>query len=260
MSHLTKGGLLLALAFTTGRLVLSEQFTWFVHARMRWPLLLAAALVAILALVELVHALLEDRADDHHDGAHGAQGAHGGHGVHGAHGGQRVPRVGVLLAVPLVVLAAVAPTGLGAAAAGRSDVNRTEPLPGLFEPLPDQAVVEMRVLEFVQRVVHDEGATLVDRTVQLTGFVVNDADRPDVFRLTRFVVSCCAADGAPVQIVVHGGGVHPDDTWVQVTGTWRAPPDTGPALDPMTVRDIDFDVREVVVLDRPPAEPYESPF
>jgi putative membrane protein len=58
--------------------------------------------------------------------------------------------------------------------------------------------------------------------VRLLGFA-SIADSATSFHLTRFLVSCCAADALPVRVPVEAGdlGVPEADTWLTVTGTLR---------------------------------------
>ena len=54
--------------------------------------------------------------------------------------------------------------------------------------------------------------------------LVNDDALTDGFKLTRFLVSCCAADGIPLQVSLHGvDGAFENDTWVSVDLVWRSP-------------------------------------
>jgi uncharacterized repeat protein (TIGR03943 family) len=57
--------------------------------------------------------------------------------------------------------------------------------------------------------------------VQLTGFVAGR--EADGFELARYQIACCAADAAPVVVVVRGTSGEPPgrDQWVTVTGTYR---------------------------------------
>jgi uncharacterized membrane protein YcgQ (UPF0703/DUF1980 family) len=55
---------------------------------------------------------------------------------------------------------------------------------------------------------------------------------------------CCAADGQPVKVRIHGVTAPPADTWVTVTGTWHAGGTLGTksapaALDARTVERVD---------------------
>ena len=92
-------------------------------------------------------------------------------------------------------------------------------------------------------------------------FVPTDADcarlpggltRADVpLLLYRYEITCCAADAAPIFIILHGldPAAHPNDTWLQVTG--RLIPPSGPTnlacLEILTSAEIP-----------PPASPYLS--
>lgn len=272
MNQTAKGALLLVLGLITGRLVLNGNYASFVQARMRWPLLIAAGLLLALAAYELWHAWrVEHRNDEHrndcehgdHAGEHDSDpqpvdASRPGTGHAHRHG---IPAVGWLLVAPLVVLYAVAPTALGAAAAGRTTANLPRAEGISFDPLPAAEPVELRVLEFVQRALYDEQRSLNGRTVRLTGLVVNDPAAPDSFRLTRFVVSCCAADGLPVQVTVHGAGAFPDDTWLTVTGTWRATEFVAVSREKASApAEVAMDASEVTVLDGPPEHPYEVPY
>jgi uncharacterized repeat protein (TIGR03943 family) len=59
--------------------------------------------------------------------------------------------------------------------------------------------------------------------VRLIGFAAPVA-AGDGFLLTRFVLTCCAADARPVRVAVRGAGPPwpAPDTWLEVVGTWRA--------------------------------------
>ena len=82
----------------------------------------------------------------------------------------------------------------------------------------------MRMTDFIERAVFDEHASLDGFPVVLEGFVTHDGAIGDGFRLTRFRISCCAADALPMQLAIHASGdVPPEDLWVRVTGTWRRP-------------------------------------
>jgi uncharacterized membrane protein YcgQ (UPF0703/DUF1980 family) len=67
----------------------------------------------------------------------------------------------------------------------------------------------MPVAEFVTRAVRDPGRSLDGVRVRLTGFVA-PAEDADGYRLTRFVIFCCAADAEALQAVVHGDPVPRD--------------------------------------------------
>lgn len=63
-------------------------------------------------------------------------------------------------------------------------------------------------------------AGIVDgRPLELVGFV-SGSDEPGTFQLTRFYISCCAADAIPysVTILPADGESFDDDTWLRVDG------------------------------------------
>jgi uncharacterized repeat protein (TIGR03943 family) len=168
------------------------------------------------------------------------------------------PVVGWLLVLPLLVLILVAPTGLGAAAADR--VEAYTPTEG-SDRYPDldasDGPVPMRVFDFLDRAVWDEDRSLDGVPVQLEGLVVNDPDLEGGFKLTRFMVSCCAADGIPLQVTVFIDGPEiPNDTWVVADVMWR-PPTIPYAEQELAIVEAD------AISIRPgeaPSDPYESPY
>ena len=59
-------------------------------------------------------------------------------------------------------------------------------------------------------------------TLDLTGFV-SATNGPNEFALTRFYVSCCAADAIPYSVnVLAEGAEYPDNTWLRVNGVLRS--------------------------------------
>lgn len=58
------------------------------------------------------------------------------------------------------------------------------------------------------------------RPLSLTGFVTHEGGVG--LQLTRFYISCCAADAIPYSVALDAGGSDfPDDTWLRVDGTIR---------------------------------------
>ncbi len=114
------------------------------------------------------------------------------------------------------------------------------------------------MLEFLDRAIWDEARSLDGRQVRLEGLVVNDPSVPDGFKLTRFMVSCCAADGIPLQVAVHGAEGLEDDTWVIADVVWR-PPDT-PYDEIEGDWAVEADAIGITAVPDPPSDPYESPY
>jgi uncharacterized repeat protein (TIGR03943 family) len=213
-----QGGLLSALGAMGVRLVLSRQFLRFVRPGMKLPLLGASVLLVVLGVTTLIRAWRSPRVG-HHDVADD----HAGH----SHAEGQGPGVGWLLALPLAVLLLVEPTSLGAYAANRQAVKTTrlsQSVGVVFDPLPakEDGRVTLSLTEFSERGLYDSKESLKGQPVRLIGFVNHDKAAPGGFFLTRFKISCCAADAYPVQVVLAGdAGQWPDDTWLTIDGVWK---------------------------------------
>ncbi len=241
MNRLGRAAILIWLGGYTVRMVWTGGFGWFVQQRMRYPLLLAATAVLVFGLYEA----FKGSADEARDPSSAARSV--------------APRVGWLLILPFIVLVSVAPTGLGAAAADRVGAFTPTEAGGAFPAIePSSGPVEMRVIEFLNRAIWDDARSLEELPVRLEGLVVNDPSVPDGFKLTRFMVSCCAADGVPLQVTVHGTPGFDNDTWVIADVVWR-PPET-PYQELEGVWIVEADAIEVTEVRDAPRDPYESPY
>ncbi len=237
-----RASLMLVLGAVIARLLRSGGFGMFVQQHMQYPLMAAAVVLLIFGGYEAIAGVREERRD-----AASVKRSTG-------------PTIGWLLMLPLLVLVAVAPTALGAAAADRVDAYTPTQTNSSYSPLDtSKGPVEMRVFEFLDRALWDDTRTLEGAAVRLEGLVVNDPDVPDGFKLTRFMVSCCAADGIPLQVSVHAPSVAlPDDTWVVADIVWR-PPDQ-PYHSPGGPSSVEADAVSVVEVPDAPNDPYESPY
>jgi uncharacterized repeat protein (TIGR03943 family) len=183
------------------------------------PFLIAAALLLIAtAVMTLWYDLRSPRASSDQDG-HAEHGDHDGHGDHAHH----EPRVGWLLVLPVLGLLLVAPPALGSYAAGQSG----SALAGVqsdsdYPALPEGDPVKVTMLDYASRAVFDEGKSLTDRRLQVTGFVTQGPDGQPM--LARMILSCCAADGRPIKVGLSGNvpADVPSDTWIEVTGGYTA--------------------------------------
>ncbi len=242
MNRLARSILLFSIGLVMARLLWTGGFGWFVQQRMRFPLLAAAVVLILFGLYEIVSSLREEGRDP--DSSKRAAG----------------PFVGWLLSLPLLVLASVAPTGLGAAAANRVDSYSSVEIDTGYEPLaPSSTPIPMQVSEFQGRAIWEEAQSMDGVPVLLEGLVVNDETVPDGFKLTRFLVSCCAADGIPVQVVLRDVGQQfEDDMWVRAEVVWR-PPEV-PYQDQEGEWEVEADVVRIEVEPNPPNDAYESPY
>ena len=241
MNRLGRAAILFWLGGFTIRLIWTGNFGWFVQQRMRYPLLAAAVVLLVLALYETFRGLAEEARDPSSVARSVA------------------PRVGWLLVVPFVVLVSVAPTGLGAAAADRVGAFTPTEGEGGFAPIDaSSGPVEMRVFEFLDRALWDDARSLEEVPIRLEGLVVNDSGVSDGFKLTRFMVSCCAADGIPLQVAVHGATGFANDTWVIADVVWRPPEAPYQELEGDWL--VEADAIEVRAVGEAPRDPYESPY
>jgi len=168
---------------------------------------------------------------------------------------QHRARVGWLLLVPVLVVLVVQPAALGSYAASSRTV-----VPGggdsEFPPLdaPVRGAVPMPMAEFVTRAVRDPGQSLAGVRVRLIGFVAPAETSDGSYRLTRFVIFCCAADAEALQAVIRGDATpRARDQWLEVEGTWQPRPAAVDDPNPQPpVLDADV-VRPIA----PPRPPYE---
>ncbi|MET8623800.1 TIGR03943 family protein [Kitasatospora sp. NPDC004669] len=189
----------------------STLYLRYVKEGLRPALIATGAILVLLALVAAVRELRQPGEPDEH---------HEGH----AHAG---PSTAWLLAFPAVMLLLFAPPALGSYTVARDGSGAIAKRTG-FPPLPAGNPVALSLGDFSSRAVWDGTQSLKDRTVRLTGFVA-PADAGS-WRLSRIIVSCCAADARVLKVEIHGVPAPAADSWVTVTGTWR--PGTGtPALD-----------------------------
>ncbi|MDI1465568.1 TIGR03943 family protein [Catellatospora sp. KI3] len=231
MNRQAQGVVMLLLGGAILKASLTDMYLRYVKAGLQ-PFLIGAGLLLVLAAImtiwyDLRHGATVDTecADDHDHAGHSG----GGH-------GHREPRIGWLLIAPVLGLLLVAPPALGSYAAGQAGTALSAQQTTDFPPLPDGDPVQLSVLDYATRAIFDSGASLGERTVQLTGFISLGPDGQPL--LTRMILSCCAADARPIKVALTGSapeGVAPD-TWLEVTGTYS----TQTLADPVNGEDIPF--------------------
>lgn len=212
MDERAQGALLLAVAGVAVRLGLSGSALDYIKPSYV-PLLVASGVV-IGVLGALVLARAIRALDDPHDHDEASDHGHG-------HDHSSAPRIAWMLAAPLFAVLLVAPPPLGAFAANRQS-GVVQQRSAVWPPLPDavDGVVPLSLGEYAGRALYDPDLSLAGADVQLTGFVSDVL--PDGFVLTRFALSCCAADGTAIDVHVRSDQPAPPvDTWVQVTGQWE---------------------------------------
>jgi uncharacterized repeat protein (TIGR03943 family) len=210
--------ILMLIGGATLRITLGDTYLNYVKEVMRPFLILAGAILLLLGILLLIDVLrsarvpaaqreadieLEDELDGH---VHGHDHSHG-------------PRAAWFLVLPVLAIFLIAPPALGAYTAARETRNA---IPEVGEakapPLPPGDPVPIRVGDYVGRAVWDDGLTLIDRRVEMTGFVTPDPEGG--WWLTRLSMACCAADAFASRIKALDVPDLPGNTWVTVTGTW----------------------------------------
>ena len=132
-----------------------------------------------------------------------------------------------LLLAPLFAVLAVPDADLGSLAASRkstpSGVSAAEALaPPVGDPVDNPSFRDITYAE--ESTGYADAIGVADGTeTQLVGFVDEAPESPPgTFTLTRFYVSCCAADAIPFSVAVDPGAEGSDladDQWAEVEGT-----------------------------------------
>lgn len=204
MRTTTQGLVLVFLGVVLVRLAAGGAYLSFVTPWMRWPIIISGVLLIIVAAGPAL-GLSETRAEGH--GTDRDPTEHG------------VPAATWLLLLPGLVVFTVSPPALGAYLAERraGDAPAASPT-STFAPLPAGDPVEVELEEFVWRAQVDDGTTLADRTVRVSGFVTHGKDGG--WYVTRMSIGCCAADATVARVRVDDPSTPERDSWVEVTGTW----------------------------------------
>ncbi|OBH48797.1 TIGR03943 family putative permease subunit [Mycobacterium mantenii] len=209
MSREAENTVLLLVGISIAMITGSGVFTRYVKPGLLPWLAVSAAVLIGLALVAIV--------GDIRRGGPPPNDAAGDHGHEHSH------RTGIvwLLVVAVLVLMFVAPPALRPSAAAPSVTSASNSvLNKAFSPLPPGPAPEVSLPEVLMREAHDTTGSLTNRTITVTGFVLNEAQGVD---LGRVVIICCAADAQLARIHLRGpaaGGAAglPDNTWLRVQG------------------------------------------
>jgi uncharacterized repeat protein (TIGR03943 family) len=100
--------------------------------------------------------------------------------------------------------------------------------------------------------------TLAGVRIRLLGFVTPQPRGLGGYLLTRFAISCCAADATALRVAIRGDLVaRPSDTWLEVEGRWQQRTDDSPD---QPAADTAVLMAESVRAIKQPSEPYERGF
>ncbi|MET9759547.1 TIGR03943 family protein [Streptomyces sp. NPDC006372] len=200
MNRLAQSALLFLLGATLLHAGTTDLYLRYVKSGLRPLVLLAGAVLIATAAATLWYERRSTPGHAHHEHHH-------------------EPRISWLLALPVLALILVAPPALGSYSASHTGTALTKPFgfPGLPE---GDAPLRLGVADYAGRAVYDNGRSLHDRELKITGFVT--LDRSGAPYLVRMGLNCCAADAQPVKIALTGNvpPVLAPDTWLEVTGRY----------------------------------------
>jgi uncharacterized repeat protein (TIGR03943 family) len=226
--------ILLFVGATLIKVTLTGAYLRYVRPGVRPLLIAAGAILIVLAVTSVVVRRPGAGTDDGH--------------THAAHPRHRFD-VAWLLVAPMLALLVLAPPALGGFSASRAGTAVGTVTAGDVAPLPSGDPVRISVLDYASRAVLDHGASLRDRHVTLSGFLLPGPH--GAWYLTRMVITCCAADAQPVKVGLTGHlpAPHAND-WIEVTGGYTPRTDrdevnaeTIPYLDVQAAHQIPVPVR-----------------
>jgi len=180
------------------RISLTDVYLNYVKQSMQPYLVISGCILVTLGVLALIDVFRKQANSDDDHGHHG-------------------PRSAWLLLLPVFAIFLIAPPALGAYSAQHNSTNGTQPSTAA-PPLPEGDPVTVMVSSYVARAVWDDGQTLADRNVEMTGFVTPDP--AGGWWLTRLAISCCAADAIVSKIKTLATADLPANTWVTVVGHW----------------------------------------
>jgi uncharacterized repeat protein (TIGR03943 family) len=149
---------------------------------------------------------------------------------HGDHDHAKISWGGLALVVlPIALGLVVPPKPLGAAAMVNRDVS-IKSLTSASAPTTSNVLAkpkaEKNILDWLIEFRSTADLSTFDgQQAKVIGFVYRDERfGEDQFMVSRFVLSCCAADAAPLGLLVQSveSGSFADDQWVEVTGFFEA--------------------------------------
>ena len=192
--------MLAAWAFLFWFLILADRVDLYLSTRTSWVVPMAAVVLSVAAVGRLVVARTArtERLD------------------------LREGVVMSLLVAPVVVLLALPPATLGTFSAPKK-ATYSGSSAGFYWTFDENSEVTLLMVAAAQT--SDEGSQVLAKRagseVDFVGFVARNADTPaDELLLTRYVITCCAADAtvAQVRVVNVTPGLFDQEDWVEVKG------------------------------------------
>lgn len=212
MNRSFQGLILLGLCIFFASKAANGQLTWYINVRFIPLTLFGIVFLAILAqtvFAEVRRSRQQDKDeehDHHHEHEHSSTGLW-------------------IMLIPLLIGILIPPRPLDSSAFTSKGLNTNAPLVSadssaqLFETESE----ERNILDWLKLFnYNDDVAQFTDQKASVIGFVYFDESLGEnQFYISRFVVSCCAADGFAIAIPVQWAELATleQDSWVQVKGT-----------------------------------------
>ncbi len=210
-----------ALIGATGVMLLVKVFgdtlPFYVHVRYT-PLIMGTGIVLLLLAVAQVWFILRQTGGGEHGHAH----------EHGANSWRSPAVLALLLPILLGLLvpsralgtSAIDSRGFGSSGSGMRTVQSVAGSEAALG-IPDPS--QWSMLDWVNALLYEpDNPRLQGQPIELEGFVWRRAElAEDQFIVSRFVVSCCTADGLAIgmPVVWQDASELPNDSWVRVSGT-----------------------------------------
>jgi uncharacterized repeat protein (TIGR03943 family) len=197
VNRLAQTALLFLLGATLLHAGMTDLYLRYVKAGLRPLVLLAGVVLIVTAAATLWYERRRAPGRQHH---------------------HHEPRIAWLLTLPVFALILVSPPALGSYSAAHTGTALQKPFG--FPDLPAGDSLSLGVADYAGRAVYDDGRSLRDRELKITGFVT--LDRAGSPYLVRMGLNCCAADAQPVKIALTGNipPVLSPDTWLEITGRY----------------------------------------
>jgi uncharacterized repeat protein (TIGR03943 family) len=235
--------ILLGIALFLGLKLLTGNLDLYINLRFAPLTIFAIVALALMAFALMRNPQMQSDEDHHHDHEH-------------SHPVSIYALVFLLIPVLIGVLIPARP--LDAAAATTRGVNVSAPIVSSASQVQafEASEGERNILDWIRifSSATDDHTAYIGETATVIGFVFKDERLAEnQFLVSRFVITCCAADGLAIGMVVNWDQASTvnENTWVRVKGPVEAY-----QVDGLTIPLIEADSVEVV---EEPSQPYLFP-
>jgi len=212
MTRSFQGLILLGLCIFFAAKAANGQLTWYINARFIPLTLFGILFLAILAQTVFAEVRRSRQEDDDEEHDHHHEHSHTSTGLW-------------IMLIPLLIGVLIPPRPLDSSAFASKGLNTNAPLVSsessaqLFETESE----ERNILDWLKLFNYNDNVSqFTGQTASVIGFVYFDESLDEnQFYVSRFVVSCCAADGFAIAMPVQWAELNTleQDSWVQVKGT-----------------------------------------